>query len=71
MRGIPRQAVHNNTKIKGTDVRARQIAKRASICQWNTDMYGVDPEKEGQGPIMRVSLNCMHPGAWTSLNVTI
>ncbi len=47
MRGIPRQAVHNNTKIKGTDVRARQIAKRASICQWNTDMYGVDPEKEG------------------------
>ena len=47
MRGIPRQAVHQNTKIKGTDVTARQIAKRNSICQWNTDMYGVDPEKEG------------------------
>ena len=47
MRGIPRQAVHRNTKIKGTDKTARDIAKVASICQWNTDMYGVDPEKEG------------------------
>ena len=25
MRGIPRQAVHNNTKILGTDITARQI----------------------------------------------
>lgn len=47
MRGIPRQAVHRNTKIKGTDKTAREIAKTASICVWNTDMYGVDPEKEG------------------------
>ncbi len=47
MRGIPRQAVHRNTPVKGTSVTARQIAKTASICQWNTDMYGVDPEKEG------------------------
>lgn len=47
MRGIPRQAVHSNTAIKGTDKTARQIAKTASICQWNTDMYGVNPEKEG------------------------
>lgn len=47
MRGIPRQAVHRNTKIKGTDKTARKIAKTASICAWNTDMYGVDPEKEG------------------------
>lgn len=47
MRGIPRQAVHQNTKIKGTAVSARQIAKTSSICQWNTDMYGVDTEKEG------------------------
>lgn len=47
MRGIPRQAVHANTKIKGTDKTARQIAKQSSICHWNTDMYGVDPEKEG------------------------
>lgn len=47
MRGIPRQAVHNNTKIKGTDKTAREIAKTASICGWNTDMYGVDSKKEG------------------------
>lgn len=47
MRGIPRQAVHNNTKIKGTAKTARNIAKMSSICTWNTDMYGVDPEKEG------------------------
>lgn len=47
MRGIPRQAVHKNTKIKGTDKTARQIAKTASICAWNTDMYGVDPDKDG------------------------
>ncbi len=47
MRGIPRQAVHQNTPIKGTDKTARQIAKTSSICHWNTDMYGVDPAKEG------------------------
>ena len=47
MRGIPRQAVHRNTPIKGTDVTARQVAKTNSICMWNTDMYGVDPEKKG------------------------
>lgn len=47
MRGIPRQAVHQNLKIKGTDKTARQIAKTSSICNWNTDMYGVDPAKEG------------------------
>ncbi|MCR5203174.1 MAG: alpha-galactosidase [Lachnospiraceae bacterium] len=47
MRGIPRQAVHNNTKLLGTDKTARQIADLDSICHWNTDMYGVDPEKEG------------------------
>ena len=47
MRGIPRQAVHNNTPILGTDRTARGIAKTDSICHWNTDMYGVDPSKEG------------------------
>lgn len=47
MRGIPRQAVHRNTPIKGTDKTAREIAKTNSICQWNTDMYGVDAAKEG------------------------
>jgi len=47
MRGIPRQAVHQNIRIKGTDKTARQIAKTNSICHWNTDMYGVDSTKEG------------------------
>lgn len=47
MRGIPRQAVHNNLKILGSGKTARQIAKTNSICAWNSDMYGVDPEKEG------------------------
>ena len=47
MRGIPRQAAHKNTKILGTDKTAAQIAKTSSICAWNTDMYGVDPHKEG------------------------
>ncbi|WP_046176093.1 glycoside hydrolase family 27 protein [Domibacillus indicus] len=47
MRGIPRQAVHQNTALLGTNVRARDIAKPNSICPWNTDMYGVDITKEG------------------------
>lgn len=47
MRGIPRQAVHANTAIKGTDKTARDIAKQNSICPWNTDMYGVDTNKPG------------------------
>ncbi len=47
MRGISRQAVHQNLPILGTDKTARQIAKTASICGWNSDMYGVDPDKEG------------------------
>ncbi len=47
MRGIPRQAVHRNTGIWGTRRTARDIAAVDSICSWNTDMYGVDPRKEG------------------------
>jgi len=47
MRGIPRQAVHQNTAILGTTVTARDIASTNSICPWNTDMYGVDTGKEG------------------------
>ncbi|MDQ0232562.1 glycoside hydrolase family 27 protein [Metabacillus malikii] len=47
MRGIPRQAVHANTPILGTNIRARDIAHPNSICPWNTDMYGVDASKPG------------------------
>ena len=44
MRGIPRQAVHRNTPVKGTDVGARSLAQAWSLCRWNTDMYGINPE---------------------------
>lgn len=47
MRGIPRQAVHQNTPIKGSDKKARDIASGFSVCAWNTDMYGVRAQSEG------------------------
>jgi hypothetical protein len=47
MRGIPRQAVHARTPIKGTSFTADQIANPFSICKWNSDMYGVDATKPG------------------------
>ncbi len=47
LRGIPRQAAHQNTKILGTSLTARQIAMPNSICNWNPDMYGVDANAEG------------------------
>lgn len=49
MRGIPRQAVHQNTPVKGTNARARDIAITTHTCPWNPDMFGVDATKpEGQ-----------------------
>lgn len=47
MRGIPRQAVKQNTPIKGTTARAADIADVTSTCGWNPDMYGVDMTKPG------------------------
>lgn len=47
MRGVPRLAVHNRLKVKGTDISCHKIAHNNSICSWNTDMYGIDAEKEG------------------------
>jgi hypothetical protein len=47
MRGIPRQAAHAGTPIRGTTATARDVAHPNSICPWNTDMYGVDAAKEG------------------------
>ncbi len=47
MRGIPRQAVKQNTKIMGTEYRAADIARVSSTCPWNPDMYGVDMNKPG------------------------
>lgn len=48
MRGIPRIAAHNNSKIKGCVVTAREVADAYSICRWNPDMYGVCNTPEGQ-----------------------
>ncbi len=47
LRGIPRQAVHRDTPILGTTVTAREIAHPFSVCSWNTDMYGVNPQARG------------------------
>jgi len=47
MRGIPRQAVAANTPVKGTPYHAADIANPRSVCEWNTDMYGVDMTKPG------------------------
>ena len=48
MRGIPRQAVHRNLPVLGTDKTARDAARFNSICQWNPDMYGVTPDAIGR-----------------------
>ena len=47
MRGIPRQAVHQDTPIEGSKYRAREVAHPNAICPWNTDMYGLDPDHPG------------------------
>lgn len=46
MRGIPRIAAHNHCPILGTTSTANQIANPTSICWWNPDMYGVNPNIE-------------------------
>ncbi len=47
MRGIPRQAVAQNLPIKGTKLRARDIAEPDNHCRWNPDMWGVDTTRPG------------------------
>lgn len=47
MRGIPRQAVRDNLPILGTPYHAADIADRVHVCEWNSDMYGVDMSKPG------------------------
>jgi len=47
MRGIPRQAVRQNTPIEGTPYHAADIADTNSLCDWNPDMFGVDLSKPG------------------------
>ncbi len=47
LRGIPKQAVRQNTRILGTDRRAAEIADIGSVCSWNGDMCGVDMQRAG------------------------
>jgi hypothetical protein len=47
MRGIPRQAVRQNTPLLGTSARASEIANQRSRCAWNPDMFGVDLTRTG------------------------
>lgn len=46
MRGIPRQAVHQNRTFAGGRYAARDVAAN-NICPWNSDMYGLDMTKPG------------------------
>jgi alpha-galactosidase len=47
MRGIPRQAIEKNTRIKGTRYHAADVAEKDNHCRWNPDMWGVDTTKPG------------------------
>jgi alpha-galactosidase len=47
MRGIPRQAVSDNTPILGTSYRASNVANTGSTCSWLNHMYGLDMSKAG------------------------
>lgn len=42
MRGIPRQAVYDNTPIYGTTYRAADAVSRADTCSWLNHMYGLN-----------------------------
>ena len=59
MRGIPRAAVKRNTKVKGTEFFARDIADTTSICEWNHQNYGVDMSKPGAQEFYNSLINQM------------
>lgn len=50
MRGIPRVATYQGTKVMGEDgtaiTTASEVADPYSICYWNPDMYGLRPDKK-------------------------
>ena len=43
LRGIPKQAVEQNSPIEGSSLHARDAADSSQTCPWNPDNYGVDP----------------------------
>lgn len=59
MRGIPREAVHQNLPVKGTNYTAAEIADTTSICNWNHQNYGVDMSKPGAQEFYNSLINQM------------
>lgn len=47
MRGIPRQAVRDRLPVEGAGCTADEIADTSSVCEWNTDNYGLDHRHPG------------------------
>jgi hypothetical protein len=47
MRGIPWQAVEQNTPIKGSKYKAKDIASEENLCRWYHGMFTVDMTKPG------------------------
>jgi alpha-galactosidase len=47
MRGVFRQAVKENCKIKGTNILLKDIVDTLNICSWSDLCYGVDMKKPG------------------------
>ncbi|MGB9747249.1 MAG: alpha-galactosidase [Bacteroidales bacterium] len=47
MRGIPYQAIKKNTPVKGTKVRASEIANQQDTCSWYQGLCGVDMTRPG------------------------
>jgi len=47
LRGVPRLAAQRNLPILGTRHRCGEIADRVNVCQWNSDMYGIDMTRPG------------------------
>ncbi|MCR4609984.1 MAG: glycoside hydrolase family 27 protein [Eubacterium sp.] len=47
MRGIPKRAVNLDLPVYRTKYTANDIAETDNICEWNPDMYGLNPKHEG------------------------
>ena len=47
MRGMPRQAVENNTPVLNSTARAREVANVADTCLWYGGLVGLNMSKEG------------------------
>lgn len=48
MRGIPRLAVDADLPIEGSTLTAAQVADTGNVCEWNSDMYGLNHDAGGQ-----------------------